>query len=449
MTLNYRKDLIQTHPYLGNHTKEEREICRAKKSFHKPVSKKELPDQKALLDKAVKKTIKALRSEYEQKQKKAQGHIDLKEIRNRSVKVQKSNNTSKDTSDAIIRLKNDMKDRLGKLPILTKKQEKIDNLRTEHQAKIYEFTKKMNINDQLKNLTYSMAKSINFNTLAKKIKIFKTVRIKLIKKEKDLKKSGLNNTAKDVRKKIELIQQKLKFLISMYAINKKRYDAQQKIINAKKEKDKRKVEKRIAFLLAQKTREHNEKTTELEKKLLKLRTKMKKDIKELLKKGKKMNDQDRKRFLADKKVLIEKNRQKERVVKAKIARLASQNAIKMKQMSKLKKKLVSINKKELKKRRSIKKRVANRIKKSSAKSRRIQRLVRRRSRRSRPKRKQIRRRSRRRSRRKVSKKKVEGFGQIPLDRKKSKKQILMIFLFLFLFFYMIFIISKYYLKIKI
>ena len=430
MTLNYRKDLIQTHPYLGNYTKEEREICRAKKSFRKPVSKNELPDQKALLDKAVKKTVKALRSEYERKQKKAQGHIDLTEIRNRSVKVQKSNNTSKDTSDAIIRLKNDMKDRLGKLKILTTKQEKIDNLRTEHQAKIYQFTKKMNVNDQLKNLTYSMAKSINFNTLAKKIKILKTVKIKLIKKEKDLKKGGLNNTAKGVRKKIELIQQKLKFLISMYAINKKRYDAQQKIINAKKEKDKRKVEKRIAFLLAQKTKEHNEKTTELEKRLLKLRTKMKKDIKELLKKGKKMNDQDRKRFLADKKDLIEKNRQKERAVKAKIARLASQNAIKMKQIFKLKKKLVSINKKELKKR--------------IAKSGRIQRLVRRRSRRSRPKRKQIRRRSRRRSRRKV-----EGFGQIPLDRKKSKKQILMTFLFLFLFFYMIFIISKYYLKIKI
>ena len=128
MTLNYRKDLIQTHPYLGNYTKEEREICRAKKSFRKPVSKNELPDQKALLDKAVKKTVKALRSEYERKQKKAQGHIDLTEIRNRSVKVQKSNNTSKDTSDAIIRLKNDMKDRLGKLPILTRKQEKIDKL---------------------------------------------------------------------------------------------------------------------------------------------------------------------------------------------------------------------------------------------------------------------------------------------------------------------------------
>ena len=198
----------------------------------------------------------------------------------------------------------------------------------------------------------------------------------------------------------------------MYAINKKGHDAQQKIINAKKEKDKRKVEKRITFLLAQKTKEHNEKTTELEKRLLKLRTKMKKDIKELLKKGKKMNDQDRKRFLADKKDLIEKNRQKERIVKAKMARLASQNAIQMKQMFKLKKKLMTINTEELKNRRSIKKRVARHIKKSSSR-------------------------------------KIERFGQIPLDRKKSKKQILMTFLFLFLFFYMIFIISKYYLKIKI
>ena len=68
------------------------------------------------------------------------------------------------------------------------------HLETFSSEELLKFSK--NINDQLKNLTYSIAKSINFNTLAKKIKIFKTVRIKLIKKEKDLKKSGLNNTAK-------------------------------------------------------------------------------------------------------------------------------------------------------------------------------------------------------------------------------------------------------------
>ena len=133
MSYNYTLDKLQTHPYLGTWTADTH-MCKPKPYTMKSVEtqKKEKKCNKSndhqkthkqMMKQAVIQTVNKIHQENARKlklqQMGAQNQVPLVDIRKRSTSTQSSRNQTTDTTDKIVKLKNDMKEKLGKLKLAT------------------------------------------------------------------------------------------------------------------------------------------------------------------------------------------------------------------------------------------------------------------------------------------------------------------------------------------
>ena len=292
MSYNYTVDKLQTHPYLGTWTKESREICRPKpytmKSVESSKKKKKCAkgvdsnkSQKNLINMAVIQTVNKLKKEYERKlklkQMGAQNQVPLNDIRKRSTDVQNSRNQSSDTTDKIVKLKNDMKEKLGKLKIATEEEINTDRLKEKHRKKVKGLKKKLKTLEEVKQFTITdLPGSYNYGKIAKLIIELNKVKAELTKQMETQKKSGQLSTAELIQTKINSVMMKINLL------NKPYFEHQKKVLAKKKKNIKRqkKIQKVLKKKLELQALKLNKKEKEaLQKKIREAKLKVEKEKK--------------------------------------------------------------------------------------------------------------------------------------------------------------------------
>ncbi len=235
MTYSFSKDFIQTHPYLGDSPKETRRICRKnnKKTKNKflnrgnvnNIKKTELKrtcTQGDLINQAVKKTVNKLskkcKNNNDNLRVKAQDHIDVKKVRNISTNVKKSHDTVNDTTKLLVKLTNDMREKLGTLEIQSENQATSDMV-IRQKADI------KHLNERVKHL--QKMKQIQ----TEDIDNYKKRQSNLLKKSKECKKNeGIIKQVNDQLKKKKLIGKDIKIKKSLEKLIKE----QKKLGNKKK-----------------------------------------------------------------------------------------------------------------------------------------------------------------------------------------------------------------------
>ncbi len=235
MTHLFSKDFIQTHPYFGDSPKETREICRAnnKKSKNKFLDRgnvnnvkdpelKRICTQGDLINQAVKKTINKLskkcKNNNDNLRIKAQDHIDVTEVRDRSTNVKKARDTVDDTTKLLLKLSNDMREKLGTLKIQSENQGTSDMV-------IRQKADLKHLNERVKHL--QKMKQIQTEDITN----YKKRQNKLLKKSKECKKNeGIIKQVNNQLKKKKIISKDIKIKKSLEKLIKE----QKKLGNKKK-----------------------------------------------------------------------------------------------------------------------------------------------------------------------------------------------------------------------
>lgn len=260
MTYSFSKDFMQTHPYFesleGSKKCKSREVCRMnKKKENKFLNRgnvnnikdpelKRTCTQGDLINQAVKKTVdklsKKCKNNNDNLRIKAQDHIDITEVRNVSTNVKKSGDTVNDTTKLLVKLSNDMREKLGTLEIQSENQATSDmvirqkadlkhlNERVKHLQKMKQMRTE-DINNYKKRQSKLLKKSkeckknkniikqVN-NQLRKKKLISKDIKIKksLEKLIKEQKKIGNKKKVIELEKEYNLLVQKIKSNIKSF-----------------------------------------------------------------------------------------------------------------------------------------------------------------------------------------------------------------------------------------
>ena len=236
MTYSFSKDFIQTHPYLEDSQKEKetREICRVNNKKEKKflnrgnVNNIKEPELKRtctqgdLINQAVKKTVdklsKKCKKNNDNLRVKAQDHIDITEVRNISTNVKKSRDTVNDTTNLLVKLTNDMREKLGTLEIQSENQATSDMV-------IRQKADLKHLNERVKHL--QKMKQIQTEDITN----YKKRQGKLLKKSKECKKNeSIIKQVNDQLRKKKIISKDIKIKKSL----KKLITEQKKLGNKKK-----------------------------------------------------------------------------------------------------------------------------------------------------------------------------------------------------------------------
>ena len=224
MSYNYTVDKLQTHPYLGKWTKDSR--CEGPKPYtmKSVIQQKEKKcknnesnkTHKQLMDQAVIKTIDKINKENTRKirlkQMGAQNQVPLIDIRKRSTTTQNSRNQSSDTTDKIVKLKNDMQEKLGKLKIASEDEINADRIKEKHRKKVKVLKKRMKTLEEVKKFaTTDLTGSFDYKKVGKQITSLNKAKAELTKEMETQKKEGQISTAELTQTKINALMMKIKF----------------------------------------------------------------------------------------------------------------------------------------------------------------------------------------------------------------------------------------------
>ena len=248
MTYTFSKDFLLTHPYLGDHTKETREMCNPNKSnLYKNrgnVNNIEDPKQQRictngdLINQAIKKIVNKLSKKCQKNndnlKKKSQNHLDITEVRERSTSVKQAKDAVNDTTKLLVKLSSDMREQLGTLKIQSENQGTADTI-IRQKADIKDLNKKITHFQKIKQMqtedinnykkqdeqlikqkkecqkNKSILKQVD-NQLKKKTEIRKDIKIKknLEKLIQEQKKLGNKKKVIELEKNYNLLIQKVK-----------------------------------------------------------------------------------------------------------------------------------------------------------------------------------------------------------------------------------------------
>jgi len=319
MSYNYTLDKLQTHPYLGTWTADTH-MCKSKPYTMKSVEtqKKEKKCNKSndhqkthkqMMKQAVIQTVDKINKENTRKlklqQMGAQNQVPLVDIRKRSTSTQSSRNQTTDTTDKIVKLKNDMKEKLGKLKIATEEEINTDRLKEKHREKVRTLNKKLKTLQEVKQFaTNDLPNSYNYKKIAKQIAELNKTKAELTKQMEIQKKQGQISTAELTQTKINSIMMKINLLNKPYieyqkkvvAEKKKNIEKQKKLQKALKKKlelESLKLKKKQKEELQKKIREAKLKA-EKEKKAIALRVQKVEKMKKFQKQVKKDIEQEKK-----------------------------------------------------------------------------------------------------------------------------------------------------------